>query len=360
VRVFPGFTRVVPQPSPLVEIVQVDDLPGGTYSLNVANKYNLLVGAGGVTMKSYGVVNISGAVTTLAGEQINLGSAMETNIDGGKRLSMRGDIVTIAQRNRGQVLVDSDLGVTGKTTIRGALYVEGPIYTHEIHSVGKLQQTNRVTLHSAGYPAASPPTPMGTLLTADTAHVKQGQKGEDGVSIGAGTKPVYMGYTDIERPVVGIPTDTIIGHIEVGECVVEGSVDGSFGTINVTCTNPARIPVKVLVPSNVLGCKEGEGLTIGGTGKTHLSLRGLPKEERDRIMTAFSGGDASEAPGVIYGDGSDWDAIKSAPASTTFVGPATDVSAQTNLKLRLNWIESDGIPSLVGHGPQNGEGNALS
>jgi hypothetical protein len=408
VRVFPGFTRVVPQPSPLIEIVQVDDLPGGTYSLNVANKYNLLVGAGGIIMKSYGVINIAGAVTTIAGEQVNIGSAMEVNIDGGKRLSLRGDIVSIAQRNRGQVLVDSDLGVTGKTTIRGALYVEGPIYTHEIHSVGKLQQTNRVVLHSAGYPAASPPTPMGTLITSDKAHQKQGEKGEDGVAIGAGegqnNRPIYLGYTDPQRSVAYAPEDLLLGVLPQGAQI---QLTGDFGNpFNPSETKTFTISLKVPVvaaanvtPADVaaangstagalslteiaeilpkeqndkynlvtaLGDAPPKGAFIPGAGygsvqqQNNLPLRGLPEVQREKIKLEFSAGDASSAPGVTYGDGSDWDAIKSSPASTTFVGPATDVTAQTNLKLRLNWIDSDGIPSLVGHGPQNGEGNEVS
>lgn len=399
VRVFPGFTRVVPQVSPLIESVHVDDLPGGTYSLNVANKYNLLVGAGGVLMKSYGVVNISGAITTIAGEQVNVGSAMETNIDGGKRLSLRGDIVSIAQRNRGQVLVDSDLGVTGKTTIRGALYVEGPIYTHEIHSVGKLQQTNKVVLHSAAYPAASPPTPMGTVITSDREHVTLGEGGRDGVDIGAGTKPVYMGYTDQQRAVACAPDRMLIGMIPAGVNIqLTGVFETYMGTQTRTFIVSQNAPVvaaKNVTEADVLAAGGMPGLCLSlttaasmlpkepgdeydiitalngesngayfpgaghGSMEVNLPVRGLPKLRREKIKKEFAAGEAITAPAVVYGDGSDWDAIKSAPTSTTFIAPAADVTAQTNLKLRTNWIESEGLPSLAGHGPPGGEGSSM-
>jgi hypothetical protein len=78
----------------------------------------------------------------------------------------------------------------------------------------------------------------------------------------------------------------------------------------------------------------------------------LPKEEREKIMLGYAARDASLAPGVVYGDGSDWDAIKMAPQSTTFVAPAQDLSALTNTKLRMNFRENGSIPKLAGHGPQ--------
>lgn len=395
VQVFPGFTRIIPQPSPLIEIVNVDDLPGGTYSLNVGNKFNLLVGAGGINMKSYGVINIAGAVTTIAGEQVNIGSANEINIDGGKRLSLVGDIVSIAQRNRAQVLVDSDLGVTGKTIIRGALYVEGPIYTHEIQSVGKLQQTNKVRPHGSGYYASSPPTPMGTVITSDKKHAKKDTKGEEGVDIGTGNKPIYMGYTDPQRSVACAPEKLLLGKIPAGTQI---SLTGDFGNIlnpneTKTFTISQNVPVvaaKNITPADITAAGgtpalclslteiaasapkeigddydlvtslggDARGAYIPGAGygnvqqQNNLPLRGLPEVQREKIKLEFTARDATSAPGVVYGDGSDWDAIKMAPQSTTFIAPATDLSALTNTKLRMNFRENGSIPKLAGHGPQ--------
>jgi hypothetical protein len=90
------------RPTPVHEYVNVTDLPGGNYTLNVCNRFNLMVGAGGVNIKSYGLVNISGAITNVAGEQVNVGAENEVNIDGGKRVSIVGDVVSIRQRNKKQ------------------------------------------------------------------------------------------------------------------------------------------------------------------------------------------------------------------------------------------------------------------
>lgn len=350
VQVFPGFTRVVNQPSPLVEIVQVDDLPGGTYTLNVANRYSVLVGAGGINMKSYGVVNISGAVTNIAGEQVNIGSALETNIDGGKRLSLTGDIVSIAQRDRqGQILLDSNVGITGQAVVRGALYVEGPLYVaSEIHAVGKVSKTNPDARSGAAYtgeglPWNESPTPMGTIITSDTSHSVADKK--DGVKLGAGGQKVYMGYTDKERPVVTLPVGSVVGYIEAGTFLGNDSLGQPVNASN-------NIPVKIISTQGGTLIGNGDpttGLSIGGSGETAMSLRGLPKAERDKILQAYSAGNAALAPAVVYGDGSDWDAIKMAPSSTTFLGPAVDLQL-SNADLRYQFIENGSIPTLAGHG----------
>lgn len=409
VQVFPGFTRIVNQPSPLVEIVQVDDLPGGTYTLNVANRYSVLVGAGGINMKSYGVVNISGAITSIAGEQVNIGSALETNIDGGKRLSLTGDIVSIAQRDRqGQILLDSNVGITGQTIVRGALYVEGPIYVaSEIHAVGKVSKTNPDVRSGAAYtgeglPFDQSPTPMGTAITSDKTHVtKDGEKSE-GVDIGKGDKPTYMGYTDPQRSVARAPDQLFIGVIPTGTKVKMAFdlTGGIFGTgINVETDVTFKEPAPVIAKMNVtetdvlaslaggnaatnallvkslaqiaatqpkelgdeydlvtaLGEVPPAGAYIPGAGyggaldQRNLPLRGLPEEAVKRVKIDYSKGDATSAPIVIYGDGSDWDAIKMAPSSTTFLGPAVDLQL-TNADLRYQFIENGNLPTLAGHG----------
>lgn len=148
VRVHKQGVFVNQTPSPLVEPVHVDDLPGGSYSLNVANRWNVHVGAGGIAIKSYGRVEIGGTQINLAGDQVNVGSQNEVNIDGGKRLSMVADIISIRQRNRGQVLVDSNLGVSQNVVIGGGLHVEGELSCHHITAPVEIHETERAKIYS--------------------------------------------------------------------------------------------------------------------------------------------------------------------------------------------------------------------
>ena len=133
------------QPSPVVEYVHVDDLPGGTFTQTVGNRYNMLVGAGGINFKSYGPVTVSGTITNIAGQQVNIASENEVYIDGGQKLQIIADIVNIKQRNNQQVVIDSNLGVTCNAVIGGGMHVEGEVTLNHITAPTEIQETNRVT-----------------------------------------------------------------------------------------------------------------------------------------------------------------------------------------------------------------------
>ena len=100
-------------------------------------------------MKSYGPVNISGTITNVAGEQVNIGSENEINIDGGKRVSIVGDIISIRQRNKKQVLVDSTLGVSKNTIVLGGGYYEGELFVQHVTAPAEIQETNETICYGA-------------------------------------------------------------------------------------------------------------------------------------------------------------------------------------------------------------------
>ena len=135
-------------PTPLVEYVQADDFPCGNYTLNVCNKYTVQVGAGGLIMKSFGPVNISGSITNIAGAQVNIGSQNEVNIDGGNRLSIIADVISIRQRNKKQVLVDSSLGVNKNLIVGGGAHIEGELSVNHITAPGEIQLTDNTVVFS--------------------------------------------------------------------------------------------------------------------------------------------------------------------------------------------------------------------
>ena len=175
--------------SPMFEYVHVDDLPGGSYSLNVANRFNVLVGAGGLSMKSYGSVDVSGTITNVCGEQLNLSAEYETNIQGGKRLSLEADLVSIKNKQGGQVLIDSNFGVNGNAIIKGGLHVDGELSVNHITAPKEYQETEQT--QSMGMPVP------GSLL---------------GYAVGTATG--HKGYqVVINIPVFGTPTpDSIVTY----------------------------------------------------------------------------------------------------------------------------------------------------
>jgi hypothetical protein len=143
VRVHPEGVFNNQRPTPVVEYVHVDDLPGGTYTLTVGNRYNVMVGAGGINFKSYGPVNISGTITNIAGQQVNIGSDNEVYIDGGQKLQLIADVINIKQRVNQQVAIEGGLGVTGNAVIGGGMHVEGELSVNHITGPTEIQETNR-------------------------------------------------------------------------------------------------------------------------------------------------------------------------------------------------------------------------
>ena len=133
--------------SPMIEYVHVDELPGGNYTLNVCNRFNVQVGAGGLSMKSYGPVDIGGTITNISGNQVNIGSEFETNIDGGRRLNISADILCLRARNEKdktqdeQVLVDGNLGVKTNVVVGGGMHVEGEVSLNHVTAPCEIQQT---------------------------------------------------------------------------------------------------------------------------------------------------------------------------------------------------------------------------
>ena len=139
--------------SPMLEYVHVQDLPGGNYTLNVCNRYNVMVGAGGLSMKSYGPVNISGTITNIAGEQINIGSENEINIDAGT-INISADILRLRNKRQRQILIDNSLGVNKNVIVGGGLHVEGETFLQHVTAPKEWQRTELTRLF--GKPVGAP------------------------------------------------------------------------------------------------------------------------------------------------------------------------------------------------------------
>lgn len=164
------------KPSPLIEYVNVQSLPGGSYTLNVCDRFNVLVGAGGFNLKSYGTANIAGTITNIAGEQVNIGSNKEINIESDNRICISAEILTLRQKNKKQILVDSTLGVSRNVIIGGSTYIEGELYTQHVTAPCEYQ----VTEEQVGMAGAldvpitagitSSPIPGGSASFADSNH----------------------------------------------------------------------------------------------------------------------------------------------------------------------------------------------
>ena len=121
-------------------------IPAGNYTLNVGNRYNVLVGSGGLQLKTSGSVEMGGAVTKIAGAQVTIqassqpvGQSADDTPPGGGTVHIGSDGAVAIQaqksvslRSNRQVLVSPSLGVKRNLKVGGGAYVEGELYVHHI------------------------------------------------------------------------------------------------------------------------------------------------------------------------------------------------------------------------------------
>ena len=172
-------------------------------------------------------------------------------------MSLVGDILSLRQRNGGQVVVEGNLGVTKNVVIAGGLHVEGELCANHLTLPKEIQATEQTTLQGAptvlepmsntkgkilgfGVPLSNWPVP--TVNEFGTVAYKPGTAGVSG--------PPYIGFTDATIPcgrlqvntTIGyIKADLTVGYIPTGTCNVQG-VDSQGATV--ICTNITPIEVK--------------------------------------------------------------------------------------------------------------------
>jgi len=135
-------------PVPHVETVSVNSLAGGDYSMMAANKYNLMVGANGINMKTLGEYNMQGRLLTVAAEQINISSNNQVTVDGGKNISLKGDSVTITARSQNlggapykSIALDGTTSVSNNVVVKGGMHVEGQASIQHLTAPLEYQET---------------------------------------------------------------------------------------------------------------------------------------------------------------------------------------------------------------------------
>lgn len=150
VYVSPGSTYVSVRPSPHIEPVAPISTPGGDYILTVGNKYKLLVGANGINMKTFGPLDLYGTLVNFSGQQINIHSQFETNIDGGDRINIRARKISFNPKEHSPVVVDGSLHVARNAIFGGGSYVEGQFATPNIASVREIAETSDAVWEPTG------------------------------------------------------------------------------------------------------------------------------------------------------------------------------------------------------------------
>ena len=126
---------------PLVEEVDnASNFPCGTKSLTVGNKYNVIVGSGGVEIKTTGPVTISGTSTKLVGTIVNVSGSKGATVNSSSYVDIYAPRVVLRSQN--QILIDSSAGIAKNLIVSGSTFTEGELYVNHISAPVEVQQTH--------------------------------------------------------------------------------------------------------------------------------------------------------------------------------------------------------------------------
>jgi hypothetical protein len=125
---------------PVVEDVDnASNFPCGTKTLTVGNKYNVIVGSGGVQIKTSGPMVFSGTTVKVAGTTVNIASEGGTTINSSTCVDIFSNNVMI--RSPRQILLDSSVGVANNMIVSGGVFIEGETYVNHISAPTEVQRT---------------------------------------------------------------------------------------------------------------------------------------------------------------------------------------------------------------------------
>jgi hypothetical protein len=124
--------------SPLVEVVDVEKMPGGAFEIQANHNFNLIAGSGGIDLKTTGPMNIGGTLFTASMESMLLSSRSELAL-AATRIDLCADIISLRPKEitgklgkEQQLLIDGNLNVGVNAVVKGGLHVEGEVSLHHI------------------------------------------------------------------------------------------------------------------------------------------------------------------------------------------------------------------------------------
>lgn len=128
-------THIEQKTTPHVQSVS-QSIPWGAFNIVASNKFNAVVGSGGISLHTDGCVDITGGGRTSISSlhEINMtSSGGNINVICGHNINIQGDTVTIQTADpSNQVVVNSNLGVARNLTVHGSAYVDGELYVQHL------------------------------------------------------------------------------------------------------------------------------------------------------------------------------------------------------------------------------------
>lgn len=126
------------------EVDNASNFPGGEKTVVAGNKYNLIAGSGGASLKTTGAMELGGATLKGGFKKVNLNASHGITIASEAMVELQ-SIKSITLRTNRQVYVEGALGVKNNAIFKGGTYTEGETYLQHVTAPLEVQQTEDTT-----------------------------------------------------------------------------------------------------------------------------------------------------------------------------------------------------------------------
>ena len=127
------------------EIENDSNFPCGNYTQSVGNKYNILVGSGGVQINTSGAIHLNGSCVQMTGAKVDIVADHGVAICSDSHINLTSKKIQFNSER--QVYVDSSFGVLNNIIVGGGALIEGELYVNHITAPIEVQETLHTQCH---------------------------------------------------------------------------------------------------------------------------------------------------------------------------------------------------------------------
>lgn len=121
------------------EVDNSSNFPGGNYNLTVNNKYNVIVGGGGVQIKTSGSLSLGGSMVKLGAAEVNISGSAGVIIGSSDHIDIFSEKIQL--RSNRQIYANGSFGVLNNIIVGGGALIEGELYVNHITAPTEVQET---------------------------------------------------------------------------------------------------------------------------------------------------------------------------------------------------------------------------
>lgn len=149
------------------EVNNAMNFPSGNFTQYTGNRHNIVVGSGGVNIKTTGPIELVGTTVKIGATKVTINASHGITIGSEESVEIQ-SAKTISLRTNRQVLVDGNVGIRKNVIIAGGQYIEGELFVQHITAPYEVQQTKETTLYGK-FNTTTPNTLLiGTCVIGDT------------------------------------------------------------------------------------------------------------------------------------------------------------------------------------------------